>query len=168
MRQLYARALGAAFAAFALAPVIVAAAEPPTLRVAVLKFGTVNWLMETVKRRGLDAAEGFALETIPLAGGAATAIAFQGGDADMMVTDWVWAMKKREQGADIRFAPYSKALGALMTRGEIDDLCDLKGRPVGVVGGALDKSWLGFRRSPRGAAVSIWRRRPRRCLARRR
>ncbi len=119
-----------------------ARAETPVLRVAVLKFGTVNWLMETVKTEGLDAANGFTLETLPLAGDAATAVAFQSGAADMMVTDWVWALKKRADGLAIRWTPYSRALGALMTMGAVSDLCALKGRRVGVVGGALDKSWL--------------------------
>lgn len=121
-----------------------ARAETQTLRVAVLKFGTVNWLMETLKSEGLDAANGFTLETIPLAGDAAIVVAFQAGEAEMMVTDWIWAMRKRADGLTIRWTPYSRSLGALMTRGDVADLCALKGRRVGVVGGDLDKSWLIF------------------------
>ena len=117
-------------------------ADDPALRIAVLKFGTVNWLMETVTARGLDQAEGFRLETLPLASGAATAIAFQSGDADMLVSDWVWVMRQRADGKDVRFAPYLNALGALIAGPDVADLCDMKGRKVGVVGGADDKSWL--------------------------
>lgn len=131
------------FALSALAPAA-ARAETPVLRVAVLKFGTVNWLMETVTAEGLDAANGFRLETLPLAGDAATSVAFQSGEAEMMVTDWVWAMRKRADGLAIRWTPYSRALGALMTRGDVADICALKGKRVGVVGGDLDKSWLIF------------------------
>lgn len=122
-------------------------AETPTVRVAVLKFGTVNWLMETIRANRLDEAAGYRLEVVPLAGKPATAIAFQGGDVDLIVSDWVWAMRQRGQGADDRFFPYSRSLGAVMARPEvgIDDLCDLRGRPVGVVGGPLDKSWLVLR-----------------------
>ncbi|MEM6974402.1 MAG: ABC transporter substrate-binding protein [Pseudomonadota bacterium] len=118
--------------------------EPPVIRLAVLRFGTVNWLTETLLTNGLDRAEGIRLEVIPLAGKAATTIAFQAGDADVIVTDWVWAMGRRHAGDDLRFAPYSAALGALMTRPEadIDGVCALRDRDVGVVGGELDKSWL--------------------------
>ncbi|MEM9781270.1 MAG: ABC transporter substrate-binding protein [Pseudomonadota bacterium] len=118
--------------------------EPPVLTLAVLKFGTVNWLTDTVLSNGLDRAAGIRLEVIPLAGKAATTIAFQAGDADVIVTDWVWAMGRRHDGEDLRFAPYSTALGALMTHpeAEIDDICALRDRDVGVVGGELDKSWL--------------------------
>ena len=117
-------------------------AEAPTLRIAVLKFGTVNWLMDTIARHGLDDKEGYSLEVVGLAGKPATTIAFQSGDADLMVTDWVWALRQREKGVDLGFAPYSVALGALMTRGDVDGLCGLKGRRVGIVGGEFDKSWL--------------------------
>ncbi len=117
-------------------------AEAPALRIAVLKFGTVNWLMDTISRHGLDSKEGYKLEVVGLAGKAATTIAFQSGDADLMVTDWVWALRQREKGVDLGFSPYSVALGALMTRGDVDGLCDLRGRKVGIVGGEFDKSWL--------------------------
>ena len=120
-----------------------ALAETPTVRVAVLKFGTVNWLMDTIQTHRLDRDNGFRLEVVPLAGKPATSIAFQSGDVDVIVSDWVWAMKQRGQGADYRFFPYSSALGALMAmEGGPSDACDLRGRPVGVVGGAVDKSWL--------------------------
>ncbi|MEM7746135.1 MAG: ABC transporter substrate-binding protein [Pseudomonadota bacterium] len=116
-------------------------ADTPTVRIAVLKFGTVNWLMETVKTQGLDRAQGFELDVVPLASGAATRVAFQAGDADMLVVDWVWAMRQRTRGLDLRFSPYSSALGALVS-GSVIDLCDMAGKTVGVVGGELDKSWL--------------------------
>ena len=115
-----------------------------SLRIAVLRFGTVNWLMDTIKERGLDKAEGFVLEVVPLAGKPATTIALQSGDADMIVTDWVWAMRQHQAGTPYKFLPYSRALGALMVdpKAGISDVCALKGRRIGVVGGAIDKSWL--------------------------
>lgn len=114
----------------------------PTLRIAVLKFGTVNWLMETITANGLDTANGFHLETVPLAGGAATSVAFRSGDVDMIVDDWVWALYQRDHGVQIDFAPYSNTLGALMARPGITTICDLKGKSIGVVGGETDKSWI--------------------------
>jgi NitT/TauT family transport system substrate-binding protein len=136
------RALAAA--ALILAGWAARAEEPPKLRIALLAFGTVNWLTDVIATHGLDRAEGFRLETVELAGRDASTIAFKAADVDMIVADWVWAMHERAGGADVRFLPYSRALGALMVMPEagIDDLCDLDGRTVGVVGGALDKSWL--------------------------
>ncbi|MEM7505183.1 MAG: ABC transporter substrate-binding protein [Pseudomonadota bacterium] len=120
-----------------------ARAETPELRIAVLKFGTVNWLVDTIKANGLDRAEGFRLEVVPLAGRSATTIAFQAGDVDLIVSDWVWAMRHRGLGSDYRFFPYSRALGALIAgAGGPETLCDLRGQSVGVVGGPVDKSWL--------------------------
>ncbi len=121
-----------------------ALADTPTMRVAVLKFGTVNWLMNTITHHKLDTKHGYALEVVPLAGKAATTIALQSGDADAIVTDWVWAMRQREQGVAYRFLPYSRALGALMVRPDagIESVCDLAGKSIGVAGGAIDKSWL--------------------------
>lgn len=134
---------------WAAAMVVMAApalADAPTVRIAVLKFGTVNWLTETIRSQGHDAANGFTLETVGLAGRDASTIAFQAGDVDMFVADWLWVMNQRERGKDFRFFPYSRALGALMAMPDgPQTLCDLPGATVGVVGGAMDKSWLVYR-----------------------
>lgn len=116
-------------------------ADRPVLRIAVLKVGTVNWLTSTIVRQGLDRAAGYRLEVVGLAGGPATKIAFLSGDVDALVTDWVWAMGQRKRGRPLRFAPYSVALGALMSKRPLK-LCDLAGRTIGVVGGKQDKSWI--------------------------
>lgn len=121
-----------------------AVAQTPTFRVGVLKFGTVNWLMDTISENALDTAEGYTLETVAFAGGAATKVALQADAVDSIVTDWVWAMREAEEGVDYAFLPYSRSLGAVMVRPEagIATVCDLRGRKIGVVGGAIDKSWL--------------------------
>ncbi len=132
--------------AMLLIALVFAAPQPtvaePDLKVAALKFGTVNWLMDTIQEHDLDAAAGYELEAIGLASTPATKVAFQAGEADVLVTDWIWALRQREKGRDLRFAPYSVALGALVSLGAVTELCGLKGRPVGVVGGEFDKSWL--------------------------
>ena len=51
-----------------------ALAETPVLRAAVLKFGTVNWELDVIKRRGLDEANGFALDVQGVAGGSAAKV----------------------------------------------------------------------------------------------
>lgn len=117
------------------------------LRVATLKFGTVNWVLDTVKLRKLDEKYKFKLSVIPLANTNGAKIALQGGSADIVATDWTWISRQRAEGADFAMVPYSSAVGHLMVAAEspIKSLKDLKGKTVGVAGGPLDKSWLFLR-----------------------
>lgn len=119
------------------------------LTVGVLKFGTVNWQLRTMKDAGLDTAAGVELEILPLASKNATSVALQSGAADMIVTDWIWALRQRAEGEDFVFAPYTNALGALvLAKGaSLAALSDLKGKRIGIAGGPLDKSWLVLRAS---------------------
>ncbi len=121
-----------------------AQAQTRALKAAVLKFGTVNWELNTIVHHKLDAKHGFSLEVQGVAGEAAGKIAFQGGTADMIVTDWIWVARQRAAGKDFVFIPYSKAVGGLMVpaNSPAKSLADLKGGKIGVAGGPLDKSWL--------------------------
>jgi len=134
------------FALFTLVAVmpLVAPAEAGTVKVSVLKFGTVNWELDTIKAHGFDTAEGVTLEILPLAGKNATSVALQAGEADMIVTDWLWVSRERATGTNYSFVPYSTALGAVMVPpgSPIQTLGDLAGKKIGVAGGPLDKSWL--------------------------
>jgi len=120
------------------------AREVPVLRVAVLKFGTVNWFLETMLDKGLDVSNGFRMEIVPLASKTATSVAFLSGSVDAFVTDWFWAMAERSRKNPVSFLPYSSALGALMVPGSssVSTFKDLAGKRIGVAGGPLDKSWL--------------------------
>ena len=71
-----------------------------TLKVGVLKFGTVNWLMDVIKHHKLDRKNGFELEILPLASKNATSVALLSGEADSIVTDWLWALRERARGGD--------------------------------------------------------------------
>ena len=120
-------------------------ADAPTkVRLGVLKFGTVSWVLDTIQRNGLDKAEGIELDVMPLASTDATAIGLQGGSADIIATDWLWVSRERAGGADFTFAPFTTALGAIMVPPDspIKTLADLKGKKLGVAGGPIDKSWL--------------------------
>lgn len=120
-------------------------ADAPTkVRLGVLKFGTVSWVLDTIQRNGLDKAEGIELDVTPLASTDATAIGLQGGSADIIATDWLWVSRERTGGADFTFAPFTTALGAIMVPPDspIKTLADLKGKKLGVAGGPIDKSWL--------------------------
>ena len=134
-----------AFLVFALAGVAVAqAAEPAKLKIAVLKFGTVSWVLDTIHANGLDKAEGIELDITPLASTQATTLGLQGGSVDVVATDWLWVSRQRAVGADFAFMPFTTALGAIMVppNSPIKTLADLKGKTLGIAGGPLDKSWL--------------------------
>ena len=133
--------LAAAMAAVSIAG---ARAEEAVLKIAVLEFGTVNWELDTIQHHGMDKAEGFELEVQGMAGGSATQVAFQGGEVDAMVSDFIWVARQRAAGKDYVFIPYSKAVGGLMVSETSDatSLEDLAGGKIGIAGGPLDKSWL--------------------------
>jgi NitT/TauT family transport system substrate-binding protein len=124
----------------------IAHAEAPIVRVGVLKFGTLNWELDVMRRHGLDRAHGFALKTIELAGKDGAAVALQGGAVDVILTDWLWVAQRRANGGDFTFAVHSHASGGLMVRRNagIAAAGDLAGKRFGVGGGAVDKSWLIF------------------------
>jgi NitT/TauT family transport system substrate-binding protein len=114
------------------------------IKVGVLKFGTVSWVIDTIQHNGLDKAEGIELDVVPLASTLATTVGLQGGSVDIIATDWLWVSRERSGGADLTFAPFSTALGSIMVPADspIKTLADLKGKKLGVAGGPLDKSWL--------------------------
>lgn len=117
------------------------------LRVATLKFGTVNWVLDTIKLRKLDERHGIDMKIIELASTDGSKLALQGGSADVVTTDWTWISRRRAEGADFTMVPYSSAVGHLMVAANspIKSVADLKGKKIGVAGGPLDKSWLFFR-----------------------
>ncbi len=119
-------------------------ADLQTVRIGVLKFGTVNWELDVIQHHGLARAEGLRLEVVELAGKPATTVAFQAGDVDVIVSDWIWVSRQRHAGRDFSFVPYSTAVGALVVpaNSPIRGLADLEGRRLGIAGGPLDKSWL--------------------------
>jgi NitT/TauT family transport system substrate-binding protein len=121
-----------------------AAEAADKVKLAVLKFGTVSWLIDTIEANGLDKAEGLELDVVPLASVQATTVGLQGGSVDLIVTDWLWVSRERTNGADFTFAPFTTALGSIMVPPDspIKTLADLKGKKLGVAGGPLDKSWL--------------------------
>ncbi len=120
------------------------AEDRPTVRLGLLKFGTVNWEADTIKREGLDAKHGFTLEVVPFASGTATDVALLGGAVDVSTGDWLFASRQRAAGDPVTFVPFSTSMGAIMAPCDAgyDSLDDLKGKTIGVAGGPLDKSWL--------------------------
>lgn len=134
------------FAATLLLSAVSAPAEE-LVRIAVLKFGTASWELDTVRRHGFDRERGIQLQVLELAGKQATMVALQGGEVDMALNDWLWVSRQRAAGRKISFVPYSTAAGSLVVPADSDirALDDLPGRRVGIAGGPLDKNWLLFR-----------------------
>jgi NitT/TauT family transport system substrate-binding protein len=120
------------------------AEENQTIRVGLLRFGTVAWEIDTIRHHSLDRKHGIAVVPTEFASNEAAKVALQAGAVDLIVTDWPWVARQRGEGSAFSFVPYSKAVGSLMVQpgSSLSRLEDLKGKRIGVAGGPLDKSWL--------------------------
>lgn len=136
-RALLAAALGTAATPLRAAP-------SSAVRVGLLRFGTVSWELDVIRRHGFDAAAGVTIEPVQFATAQATQTALQAGRVDMVVLDWLWVSRQRSEGFDWTFVPFSSATGALVAPAEspVHEVPDLKGRRLGIAGSPLDKSWL--------------------------
>ncbi|MEA1648807.1 ABC transporter substrate-binding protein [Nitrospirillum sp. BR 11164] len=125
-------------------PVRARAAGAPALRVGILRYGTVSWELDVIRRHGLDAAHGLTIVPQEFATGQATQVALQAGQVDTIAVDWLWVARQRASGGDWTFIPFSNSAGALMApaQGPVTTVPDLPGRRLGIAGGALDKNWL--------------------------
>ncbi len=119
----------------------------PVVRAAVLQFGTVNWELDVIKHHGLDRKYSFTLEVLPLGSTSAVNVALQGGAADIIVNDWIWVSRQRDEDKLYTFVPYSLAVGELIAHPNsgIKAIADLPGKKLGIAGGPVDKSWLTLR-----------------------
>ncbi len=132
------------FGALLLSGGFASASEPMNLKVGVLKFGTVNWQLDSLKFNNLDKALNLNLEMVALASKNGTSVALQAGDVDLIVSDWIWVNRQRAGGEDFLFVPYSNALGALVVAADsgISGVAGLKNKKIGIAGGPVDKNWL--------------------------
>jgi len=131
-----------------------ARADAPTIRLGSLPFGTSTWEAAVIKARGLDAANGFQLDAVKLAGNDAARISFIGGQVDTIIGDLLWAARLGNDGQAVRFIPYSTSEGGVMVPpgSAVKSLKDLAGKRLGVAGGPLDKNWLLLRAQAKDAA----------------
>jgi NitT/TauT family transport system substrate-binding protein len=134
---------GSALAAATMLPRFASAAANP-VRLTSVKFGSVSWLIDTIRAEGLDKKNGLNLQVVEVANNPAAPIALLSGAADVIVSDWTWALRQRAKGDDLKFAPYSVALGSVMVPkgSKIKSLADLEGKKIGVAGTGIDKSWI--------------------------
>jgi NitT/TauT family transport system substrate-binding protein len=135
------------------------AAAAERIRLAVQKTGTLAWELDVIKNHGLDRKHDLAIEVVELASTEAGKIAFKGGSADLMLSDWLWVARERSLGDNVVFHPSSSTLGAVMVPGQspIREIADLKGRKLAVAGGPLDKSWLLLQALARRSGIDLRR-----------
>lgn len=114
------------------------------INIGVVAFGTLNWELAIMERKGLDKQYNFRLKLRSLANPQTGKIALHSGAVDIIVSDWIWVSRQRAAGADFTFVPYSATAGALIVPGDskIQTIQDLKGKRLGIAGGGLDKNWL--------------------------
>ena len=77
------------------------AAQPAaagTVKVGVLKFGTVNWELDVIKANGLDRAEGLDIQTVDLANTGATTVALEGAAPLAALGGTLVLVRRRRQG----------------------------------------------------------------------
>ena len=129
------------------------------IRLAVQKTGTLAWELDVIRTHGLDRKLDLAIEPIELASTEAGKIAFKGGSADLMLSDWLWVARERTLGDDLVFYPSSSTLGAVMVppQSPIRGITDLKGKKLAIAGGPLDKSWLLLQAFARRAGIDLKR-----------
>ena len=112
-----------------------------------MQYGSVNWELKLIEELELDKKNSFDLEIVELASKNAAAVALQGGAVDLIVTDWFWVSRQRNEKRLFSFIPHSMAAGGLIASKNskiVNDL-DLKNKKIGVAGGQVDKGWLIFR-----------------------
>jgi len=114
------------------------------IKLAVLKYGTVNWELNVIKKHELDKKYGINIDITYLTNKNASAIALMSNAVDMIVTDWIWVSRQRDNGEKFSLIPYSTAAGALMVPKDsnINSINDLKDTQIGIAGGSIDKSWI--------------------------
>jgi NitT/TauT family transport system substrate-binding protein len=118
------------------------ALEPVT--VGMLKFGTARWEMQVIKDHKLDEKFGIDLKLMDVASKQASHVAIMAGEADIVLSDFLWVAVLRGQGDGFTLVPHSYAVGGLIVpaNSAISSLTDLPGKTIGVAGGPVDKSWV--------------------------
>ena len=122
-------------------------ASADKIKIGLLQYGSANWELKLIKELGLDKEMNFEVEIVELASKNAAAVALQGGAVDVIITDWFWVSRQRNEGRLFSFVPHSMAAGGLIASKEssIKEGSDLSGKKIGIAGGQVDKGWLIFR-----------------------
>lgn len=118
--------------------------EFPVLTISVLQFGTAHWELDHLLHQGLDKANGYRLELLPVANLPASRLAVASGTADGAVADLLWAQARYQAGAPYLYLPFSSQIGDIMVAdaSDIRTVADLAGKRIGVAGGPDSKGWI--------------------------
>ena len=68
------------------------------LKIAVLKFGSVNWELDVLEHHELDKKFNLNIKKVQMTNKDASAIAFLSDAVDIFITDWIWVSKQRYLG----------------------------------------------------------------------
>ena len=117
-----------------------------TVRVGFQQSGTVQWELQLMQELGLAEREGVRLELVPLATKDATHIALQGGAVDVVVDDWLWVSRARDEGR-----PYTCVTHSLAAAETADRILVLDGRSLR----PLDTAAAPAPPAPRDAAAIV-------------
>ena len=114
------------------------------LRIGVLAFGTVNWELSVMQLNNIAKKNGLELEIKKLPSKNGVNIALQAGAVDVIVSDYIWVSRQRATGSDFTFYPYSKAVGGIYIRPdiEVNNLMGLNNKKLGISGGQVNQTWL--------------------------
>lgn len=114
------------------------------LRLAMLATGTAKWELAAMSALGLDKAHDLTLDIRDVADSRAGQIALLAGEADVILSDFVWVSLQRAAGTDVALVPHSLAVGGLMVdpAAGIASLADLAGKTIAVSGSPVDKSFV--------------------------
>lgn len=120
-----------------------------TLRAAFEATGSPRWIMDTIKKQGLDRKHNFRLEVdyvddMVKNGLQSSEAALAEGSVDFIDTDWLSIARCRTQGMRIGAVfPYGRIMGGLLAPRDsgIRTLEHLRGKRIGVVR-LQDKNWI--------------------------
>ena len=129
----------------------------PTLKVTVIAWGTVNWELQHIKQAQLDHKNGYDLVIDQVASLPAARIAITAGNTDFIVSDWLWASERNHKGANLRFIPFSKQVGSIITAQgrNISSYSSLKDKRVGIAGGPMNKGWALMRAAAKKEGLDL-------------
>jgi NitT/TauT family transport system substrate-binding protein len=145
MRNFVKALAGFGLALLATAPAVAQhGAEAQRISLAVQATGTVKWELAAMQALGLDRKHHLELEVRDVADSRAGQIALQAGEADIILSDFVWVALQRHEGNMVAMVPHSLTVGGLLVdpAAGIDSLADLKGKTLAVSGSPVDKSYV--------------------------
>ncbi|RYE83972.1 MAG: ABC transporter substrate-binding protein, partial [Hyphomicrobiales bacterium] len=127
-----------------LALLVAVPASAHELTLALQATGTAKWELAAMQALGLDQAHDLVLTVRDVADSRAGQIALQAGEADVILSDFVWVSLQRHHGAAVSLVPHSLSVGGLVVdpAAGIAALADLKGKTIAVSGSPVDKSYV--------------------------